>query len=624
MKKCCILLILMLLILCAAPAMAAEIPGVTYDENRDLFLLDGAELADLTADGDMTLVLTGDTVIEGALKAEGSLRISGDGDAGLTVGSVAAASLDIYGVDLTVKGDIAIKDALSLDTVDASVLGSISANNADFRHGDFTAAQVVTKGDLSMTAAALSVSSTALAIEVGGDLQVAGSRLDVASPEDAVHVKGEARFMNSEASLIGKFEGQSLTAKEGIVLAGSRLPNLHVCEDENGFYIGNRRGENIGAAAIWTTRLTPEQKSVRLTKQTVIVNGAPAELEIYNIDGSNYMKLRDLAELLDGTEQQFGIEYDSYSKTLYTTSAAAYQLDDRAIDGITDASASCKASCWVLFHDGIYRSAYVYNIDGCNFFRLKDLADIYGFHLFHDSITGNVFLSDSSYAPAYTLAELEAANRINEGDNRAVTEQEGSAPLLVSMISLEDAEVDALQYQDGTITWLGDGKTIVRYADGTFGMFCFLPDQYQWMEENMLATASLPIPGSETLIQCWEENGSVYFLTELGRLRTLYQAEAETLSLIKASIWQNGNEIYRKAIHTMDEDVSRPAWAREVLASEVTREVTLVMDGKATSFTIPASCRACFLLPSGYTAEYAVDEIASDGIYPDQTITLSK
>ena len=45
----------------------------------------------------------------------------------------------------------------------------------------------------------------------------------------------------------------------------------------------------------------PAFTSARLSPQSVIVNGETVAMEVYNIDGSNYFKLRDIAMLLSGT-----------------------------------------------------------------------------------------------------------------------------------------------------------------------------------------------------------------------------------------------------------------------------------------------------------------------------------
>ena len=61
-----------------------------------------------------------------------------------------------------------------------------------------------------------------------------------------------------------------------------------------------------------------------LSKQNLTVNGQPVDCQKYNIDGYNYFKLRDLAELLDGTTSQFNVDYDKAANAMVITTGQAY------------------------------------------------------------------------------------------------------------------------------------------------------------------------------------------------------------------------------------------------------------------------------------------------------------
>ena len=53
-------------------------------------------------------------------------------------------------------------------------------------------------------------------------------------------------------------------------------------------------------------------ETAQLSNQKLSFNGMDfSEVEKYNIDGSNYFKLRDVAALLDGTVAQFNVGYDN-------------------------------------------------------------------------------------------------------------------------------------------------------------------------------------------------------------------------------------------------------------------------------------------------------------------------
>ena len=58
---------------------------------------------------------------------------------------------------------------------------------------------------------------------------------------------------------------------------------------------------------------------VMVSPQNLTVDGKNIKCEKYNIDDRNYFKLRDLAELLNGTTSQFDVDYDAATKTMLVT-----------------------------------------------------------------------------------------------------------------------------------------------------------------------------------------------------------------------------------------------------------------------------------------------------------------
>jgi len=52
------------------------------------------------------------------------------------------------------------------------------------------------------------------------------------------------------------------------------------------------------------------------TASAVVVDGVNTSFDAYNIEGSNYFKLRDIAYVLSGTEKQFEVGWDSHTPLL--------------------------------------------------------------------------------------------------------------------------------------------------------------------------------------------------------------------------------------------------------------------------------------------------------------------
>ena len=136
---------------------------------------------------------------------------------------------------------------------------------------------------------------------------------------------------------------------------------------------------------------------VRLSPQKLSVDGKNVECEKYNIDGSNYFKLRDLAYMLNGTGSQFGVEYDNATKTVRITTGAPYTPNGTELATGVDNSVSAQRSGQTITINGQARSDLtVYNIGGSNFFQLRELENILGFDVDFDEGT-NTAIVRSSY-----------------------------------------------------------------------------------------------------------------------------------------------------------------------------------------------------------------------------------
>ena len=51
--------------------------------------------------------------------------------------------------------------------------------------------------------------------------------------------------------------------------------------------------------------------NVVISPQKVMVNNEYKNFEVYNIDGNNFFKLRDIAYVLNATASQFSVDYNS-------------------------------------------------------------------------------------------------------------------------------------------------------------------------------------------------------------------------------------------------------------------------------------------------------------------------
>ncbi len=121
--------------------------------------------------------------------------------------------------------------------------------------------------------------------------------------------------------------------------------------------------------------------SVVRSPQKLTVNGEAIECDKYNIDGSNYFKLRDLAMLLNGTGSQFDVGWDDVGKIVSVVTGRGYaEPNGHELEIGADLSATAVVSTQTIkINDEVRTDLTVYNIGGSNFFKLRELGDALGF-----------------------------------------------------------------------------------------------------------------------------------------------------------------------------------------------------------------------------------------------------
>ena len=120
----------------------------------------------------------------------------------------------------------------------------------------------------------------------------------------------------------------------------------------------------------------------------------------YLIGGSNYVKLRDAAQALSGTEKSFSVAYDAASDSVALISSEDYASLGSELSGPRDAACvQARAGSQSLTLNGDALSLTCYRIDGANYVRLRDLAAALDCGVGYDAATRAVtLLPDERYA----------------------------------------------------------------------------------------------------------------------------------------------------------------------------------------------------------------------------------
>jgi transglutaminase-like putative cysteine protease len=113
----------------------------------------------------------------------------------------------------------------------------------------------------------------------------------------------------------------------------------------------------------------------------LFVDGVSVFPAVYNIDGNNYCKLRDIAAMLGDAGLDFAIGWDAESKTVSIRTDDAYAPDGTELEGgarpMFEVYAEIPKATVTI--DGKIVCMNVYNIGGSNYFKLRDMAAVLGF-----------------------------------------------------------------------------------------------------------------------------------------------------------------------------------------------------------------------------------------------------
>jgi len=170
-------------------------------------------------------------------------------------------------------------------------------------------------------------------------------------------------------------------------------------------------------AAILSTLVIPAVQtfaavSATPTNSSVLVDGNSKTFDSYNINGFNYFKLRDIASVMNGTAKQFAINWDGANNAMTLKPGAAYvgTGDEMSSKGSGTKSATLSNQKIFLSGDESPTSMEAYNIDGYNYFKLRDVGIVMDIGIgWSDSKNTISIDSTKGYVESQTVDALDKA-----------------------------------------------------------------------------------------------------------------------------------------------------------------------------------------------------------------------
>ena len=153
------------------------------------------------------------------------------------------------------------------------------------------------------------------------------------------------------------------------------------------------------------------------TASTVLVNGTQVAFDAYNISGNNYFKLRDVAYTLNGTEKQFEVGWDSENNAISLTSGLLYTAVGGEMSGKGSGNKTPAPTNSKIYLDSVEVSLTAYNIEGNNYFKLRDIGKAFDFGVDWDGARNTIVIDTSKgYTPESGEAATPDNNTVGSAD----------------------------------------------------------------------------------------------------------------------------------------------------------------------------------------------------------------
>lgn len=131
----------------------------------------------------------------------------------------------------------------------------------------------------------------------------------------------------------------------------------------------------------------------KISSSSIYVNGGWANAQVYNIKGSNYFNLRDLAIALNGTSSQFSIIMSSKKGQIEIIKGQGYKSDEEVSYGFYQDSDIAYPTAFTLLVDDKAITVTAYRINDNNYFNLRDLSEIIPFYVDWDAERNIIYIT---------------------------------------------------------------------------------------------------------------------------------------------------------------------------------------------------------------------------------------
>ncbi len=113
----------------------------------------------------------------------------------------------------------------------------------------------------------------------------------------------------------------------------------------------------------------------------VKVNGFAWEVSGYVVNNANYYKIRDIAMIVRNTPARFNVDWSTDLNAVTVSTGVPYAIIGGELSGDSINASNIQENTAPIYVNGQRVDLQAYNIDGSNYFKIRDIADIAGFNV---------------------------------------------------------------------------------------------------------------------------------------------------------------------------------------------------------------------------------------------------